>query len=117
MKDGGLNGRPEKLADVCYSWWVLSSLSAIDRLAWIDSKSLTSFILSCQDNEDGGISDKPGNVRDVYHTCFGLTGLSLLGYPGLAPVDAWYCMPKSTIDKLKVVLPPKLTPADFPNLF
>eukprot|EP01031_Cornospumella_fuschlensis_P042928 gene42928-52455_t len=23
---GGLNGRPEKQADVCYSWWILSSL-------------------------------------------------------------------------------------------
>ena len=24
VKVGGLNGRPEKLPDVCYSWWVLS---------------------------------------------------------------------------------------------
>ncbi|OIT19041.1 geranylgeranyl transferase type-2 subunit beta 1, partial [Nicotiana attenuata] len=31
VKSGGLNGRPEKLPDVCYSWWVLSSLIMIDR--------------------------------------------------------------------------------------
>jgi len=116
VKDGGLNGRPEKLADVCYSWWVLSSLAAINKLEWIDKASLTSFILSCQDNEDGGISDKPGNMRDVYHTCFGVTGLSLLGYPGLAPVDPWYCMPKSVIDSLGLTKPPKLTRDDFPDL-
>ena len=48
LPDGGLNGRPEKLEDVCYSWWVLSSLSMIDRLHWIDSKKLTKFILNCQ---------------------------------------------------------------------
>lgn len=29
---GGLNGRPEKQADVCYSWWILSSLSIMGRV-------------------------------------------------------------------------------------
>jgi len=28
---GGFNGRPEKLPDVCYSWWILSSCYMIDR--------------------------------------------------------------------------------------
>ncbi|KAM7484840.1 hypothetical protein LguiA_000849 [Lonicera macranthoides] len=28
VKSGGLNGRPEKLPDVCYSWWVLDFLLA-----------------------------------------------------------------------------------------
>jgi prenyltransferase beta subunit len=35
-----LTGRPEKLPDVCYSWWVLSSLSMIDRLSWITGDKL-----------------------------------------------------------------------------
>jgi hypothetical protein len=26
---GGLNGRPEKQADVCYSWWILSALAIL----------------------------------------------------------------------------------------
>jgi len=29
-------GRPEKLPDVCYSWWVLASLKVIGKLHWID---------------------------------------------------------------------------------
>jgi geranylgeranyl transferase type-2 subunit beta len=45
---GGLNGRPEKLGDVCYSWWVLSSLKMIRRQDWIDCPALTNFILSAQ---------------------------------------------------------------------
>lgn len=45
---GGLNGRPEKLEDVCYSWWVLSSITLLGRLHWIDSEALVRFILSCQ---------------------------------------------------------------------
>lgn len=48
LPNGGLNGRPEKLEDVCYSWWVLSSLAMIDRLHWIDRDKLVGFILSCQ---------------------------------------------------------------------
>jgi len=48
LPNGGLNGRPEKLEDVCYSWWVLSSLAMIGRLHWIDAKKLSRFILQCQ---------------------------------------------------------------------
>jgi len=77
---GGLNGRPEKQADVCYSWWNISVLIMLHKLEWIDKKKLILFILNCQDTEDGGIADRPGNVADVYHTFFGIGGLSLLGY-------------------------------------
>lgn len=45
---GGFNGRPEKLPDACYAWWVGSSLAMIDRLHWIDGKKLASFVLQCQ---------------------------------------------------------------------
>jgi len=45
---GGLNGRPEKLEDVCYSWWVASSLAMIGRLHWIDGGKLSTYILKCQ---------------------------------------------------------------------
>ncbi len=48
LSNGGLNGRPEKLEDVCYSWWVASSLAMIDRLHWINGDKLTTFILKCQ---------------------------------------------------------------------
>jgi geranylgeranyl transferase type-2 subunit beta len=48
LPNGGLNGRPEKLEDVCYSWWVLSSLAMIERLHWIDGRKLSNFILRCQ---------------------------------------------------------------------
>lgn len=49
---GGFNGRPEKQEDVCYSWWVLSSLAVLERVQWIDRRSLIDFMLSCQVNVD-----------------------------------------------------------------
>lgn len=76
---GGLNGRPEKQADVCYSWWILSSLSIMGRVEWIDITKLGEFIMRCQDDEDGGISDRPDNMADAFHTFFGIAGLSLSG--------------------------------------
>ncbi|KAM3543535.1 hypothetical protein ARSEF1564_003587 [Beauveria bassiana] len=99
LPGGGLNGRPEKSEDVCYSWWVLSSLAMIDRTHWIDREGLINFILSTQDLENGGFSDARGNMVDVFHTCFGLAGLSLLGHPDLEPVDPRYCMPKKITQK------------------
>ena len=48
LPNGGLNGRPQKLEDVCYSWWVLSSLSMVQRLHWINARKLRRFILSAQ---------------------------------------------------------------------
>ncbi|CAI9266324.1 unnamed protein product [Lactuca saligna] len=100
VKSGGLNGRPEKLPDVCYSWWVLSSLIMIDRVDWIDKEKLVKFILECQDIENGGISDRPDDAVDVFHTYFGVAGLSLLEYPGLKAVDPAYALPVDVINRL-----------------
>lgn len=100
LPNGGLNGRPEKLEDVCYSWWVLSSLAMIGKKHWINGDKLIEFILSAQDHDGGGIADRPGDVADVFHTLFGICGLSMLEYPNLAPVDPRYCMPVSVIERL-----------------
>ncbi|KAG5291365.1 rab geranylgeranyltransferase [Histoplasma capsulatum G186AR] len=100
LDNGGLNGRPEKLEDVCYSWWVASSLAMIGRLHWIDGPKLAAFILRCQDPDEGGIADRPGDMVDVFHTVFGIAGLSLLKYPGLKEVDPIYCMPKEITSKV-----------------
>jgi geranylgeranyl transferase type-2 subunit beta len=102
LPNGGLNGRPEKLEDVCYSWWVLSSLEMIGRKHWINGEKLIAFILAAQDEETGGIADRPGDMPDVFHTLFGICGLSMLGYPDLEQVDPRYCMPSKIIKKMNI---------------
>ena len=101
LPSGGLNGRPEKLPDVCYSWWVLASLSMLGRLHWVNRQSLVTYISACQD-ESGGFSDRPGDMPDPFHTLFGLAALSLLGEPSLVQVDPTFCMPKDVIDRLGI---------------
>jgi geranylgeranyl transferase type-2 subunit beta len=67
----------------------------------------THYTLTIQDAEDGGIADRPGNMADVYHTFFGICGLSLLGhfqdeakYPGFRSIDPTYALPTETIARL-----------------
>jgi geranylgeranyl transferase type-2 subunit beta len=106
---GGLNGRPEKQADVCYSWWILSALSIMGRVSWIDTSKLGKFILNCQDDDDGGIADRPFDMPDVYHTFFGLCGLSLIGHLEkigslegriYREIDPIFALPTDVVEKL-----------------
>jgi len=65
-----------------------------------------------QDDENGGIADRAGDVVDVFHTFFGiagkffeesfqqLQGLSLTGYPNLAPIDPSYALCHSTLKRM-----------------
>ena len=57
-------------------------------------------VCSCaQDNIDRGIAD---NVADVFHTFFGIGGLSLLGLPGLNRVSPAFAVPDSTLRVLGI---------------
>jgi len=98
---GGLNGRPQKDADVCYSWWVLSALCLLERDAWLDSSALRKFILSCQDADGGGIADKPGDEVDVFHTFFGVAGLALLRDKTVEAIDAAHALPVRVLERIR----------------
>jgi len=102
LPSGGLNGRPEKLPDVCYSWWVVASLRIIGRLHWLQPGKVESFIYACQDPETGGLTDRPGCMPDLYHTLFGLGGLSLLGQGALKAINPVLCMPQYVLDRCGV---------------
>jgi geranylgeranyl transferase type-2 subunit beta len=106
---GGFNGRPEKLADVCYSWWVLSCFYMMKRQDFIDLKLLEKFILECQDEEDGGFADRPGNCNDVFHTFFGVAALSLMntsiygsGEKGLTKINPFFAIPYEVLNRIGV---------------
>ncbi len=89
--------------DVCYSWWILSALSNIGWVGWIDTSRLGRFILNCQDDKDGGIANRPWDMPDVYHTFFGLYGLSLIGHMekiGSQGGDTVFALPAGVIRKL-----------------
>lgn len=102
--DGGLNGRPEKLSDTCYSWWVLSAMSICNKIHWINSDKLTKFILLCQDKDDGGISDRPSDLADIYHTYFGIAGLSLLNKGDFKLINPVWALPEDLLLKCNILI-------------
>lgn len=73
----------------------------IGKRDWIDEKALEDFILNCQDPEDGGISDRPGNTVDVFHSFFGLAALSLLNGKkyNLREIDPIFALPYEIVSK------------------
>jgi len=44
---------------------------------FFDQLALQDYLLLCCQEKDGGIRDKPGKSKDYYHTCYGLSGLSI----------------------------------------
>eukprot|EP00249_Psilotum_nudum_P009926 c22236_g2_i1 orf=287-1906(+) len=48
--------------------------------ALFNAQALQGYILLCCQVFEGGLRDKPGKVRDYYHTCYCLSGLSTAQY-------------------------------------
>jgi geranylgeranyl transferase type-2 subunit beta len=69
-------------------------------LHWIDAPALARFVLAAQDDAKGGIADRPEDEADVYHTFFGVAGLSLVGHPDVAPMDPATALPVHTLRHL-----------------
>lgn len=100
--EGGFQGRTNKLVDSCYSFWV-GALFPILSEAYrappdddqgadcnefsksykrgvaelFDANALQNYVLECCQLSNGGLRDKPGTPRDLMHTCYGLSGLSV----------------------------------------
>jgi len=77
----GINGRPGKEPDVCYSWWVVASLSMLGVSVpegLLCPSALVTSILDCQDSQFGGFSRSTFDSTDPYHTFFALAALSLI---------------------------------------
>ncbi|VDO81816.1 unnamed protein product [Heligmosomoides polygyrus] len=86
--EGGFQGRTNKLVDGCYSFWQAANFPLIDgEMAregrpttdgLFDARMLEEYILlCCQVHQAGGLRDKPDKSRDLYHTCYVLSGLAI----------------------------------------
>jgi geranylgeranyl transferase type-1 subunit beta len=81
----GFAGRPHKLTDTCYSFWIGAPLKI---LGWyddiVDREGLIRFILSNYSHGEFRMNET--TTADVMHTHFALMGLTLAGYPGLEKI-------------------------------
>ena len=74
VKVGGFERTTGKVTGRVLLWWVLSSLAATEEKTLIDLDKLKTFILRCQDDINGGISDWPDDVRTCITRSLGSRG-------------------------------------------
>ena len=89
--DESFHGRPNKQDDTCYTWWVGGALKLLNNEeAFVNSQILKclDFIIQTQDGITGGLAKLPDCPPDPLHTYLGLSGLALVPFGELRPVDA-----------------------------
>jgi prenyltransferase beta subunit len=77
---GGMQGRPNKAEDTCYSYWIGGSLRLLGQNCddLLDHHALRQFILvKCQNAKIGGFSKIPKCYPDILHSFYSLAWLSL----------------------------------------
>lgn len=83
----GFQGRPNKLVDTCYSFWIGASMKILGVFDLTDAAENRRYIMSTQEKLTGGFSKWPGSLADPFHSYFGICGLSFLGEPGVLPIN------------------------------
>ncbi|KAH3672225.1 hypothetical protein WICPIJ_010077 [Wickerhamomyces pijperi] len=92
---GGHNGRANKYADTCYSFWCAGSLSLLNASQFIDRQLACRYLLNVTQNQIiGGFSKTDADDPDPYHAYLGLAALSLLKFEGLKELDTMLVIPK-----------------------
>ncbi|PQE25250.1 prenyltransferase and squalene oxidase protein [Rutstroemia sp. NJR-2017a WRK4] len=88
----GFNGRCNKRADTCYTFWVGASLNMLGHSDLINKDGARRFLLEKTQHMIGGFGKTPGNPPDIYHSYLGLAILAALKEPGLKELDSALCI-------------------------
>lgn len=115
----GFNGRCNKIADTCYTWWTQGTLAVLGLLNNNTSSSSSppsttttmpadpaslkaqrAFLLEKTQHIIGGFGKNPGSPPDVGHGCLGLAALATMGDPSLKRLDPALCVSVDTVAKV-----------------
>jgi geranylgeranyl transferase type-1 subunit beta len=100
----GFQGRSNKPADTCYSFWVGATLALLGHADLIDSDSSRGFTFCCQ-SKIGGVGKTPDAHPDVLHTYYGIAGLSVAQTPDeLMPIHCALAITQRAANGLKKVV-------------
>ncbi|KAI2464956.1 terpenoid cyclases/Protein prenyltransferase [Annulohypoxylon bovei var. microspora] len=115
----GFNGRLNKVADTCYTWWVSGTLAMLGHGKVVEREPARNFILEKTQHMIGGFAKHPGGPPDVYHAYLGLAALGTLGAqtidkkePGLGRFDPRLCIGIEASERLTRAREALLNPED-----
>jgi len=72
---GGMQGRPNKVEDTCYSFWIGGTLRLLGHDDLLDHTALRTFVMKCQTSM-GGFSKTIGEYPDLLHSFYSMAYLS-----------------------------------------
>jgi geranylgeranyl transferase type-1 subunit beta len=72
----GMQGRPNKAQDTCYSYWIGGTLRLLGEDGLLHHEQLQTFVMKCQ-TKMGGFSKVLGSYPDLLHSYYSLSYLSL----------------------------------------
>ncbi|CDO94589.1 unnamed protein product [Kluyveromyces dobzhanskii CBS 2104] len=100
---GGFNGRENKLADTCYAFWCLNSLSIIEPTQWrqlVDISMIKDYLRNqTQNTVIGGFAKNDQDDPDIYHSALGIAALKLIE----DEINGVLCIPNSIIDDFELL--------------
>ncbi|KAL6235171.1 hypothetical protein BDW75DRAFT_147991 [Aspergillus navahoensis] len=96
----GFNGRCNKYADTCYSFWNTATLDMLGRLSMVDAERNRRYLLQKTQHLVGGFGKSVGELPDLLHSYFGMVSLAFQGEQGLDSVDPALCATYRTVRRL-----------------
>lgn len=72
----GMQGRPNKLEDTCYSYWIGGTLHLLGAAHLLEGWALREYVLRCQ-TPYGGFGKLVGAMPDLLHSFYSMTWLAI----------------------------------------
>ncbi|EED86692.1 predicted protein [Thalassiosira pseudonana CCMP1335] len=72
----GMQGRPNKLQDTCYSYWIGGTLHLLDASHLLDGWALREYVLQCQ-SPYGGFGKTVNAMPDLLHSFYSMAWLAI----------------------------------------
>ncbi|KAJ2696384.1 geranylgeranyl transferase type-1 subunit beta [Coemansia sp. IMI 203386] len=94
----GYQGRVNKPADVCYSFWVGAAVEMLGGHEMVDDDELSKFTFQCE-GAYGGVSKCPGAKPDPLHSALGIVGLGFFR-PELPRMSPALLLPEDVVERL-----------------
>ncbi|KAF8924517.1 protein geranylgeranyltransferase type I beta subunit [Dissophora ornata] len=83
----GFQGRIGKPTDTCYSFWIGGAVAALGSMDLVNYECNRGFLMETQNKHIGGFGKWVDTFPDVLHSYMGIAALSLMGEPGILPLD------------------------------
>ncbi|KAL2857749.1 terpenoid cyclases/protein prenyltransferase alpha-alpha toroid [Aspergillus pseudoustus] len=96
----GFNGRCNKYADTCYSFWNTATLEMLGKLPLVDAAGNRQYLLEKTQHLVGGFGKGVGEPPDLLHSYFGMVSLAFQGEQGLNRIDPALCATHRTVQRL-----------------